>query len=298
MNIEQLYRDFNVPYATEGHRHCRPGWVQTPCPFCIGNPGMHLGYNTENERFVCWRCGGHWPEEAISRLLNIGKAEASKLLYQYGTLARKAPESKRKIRVKQFRLPDNITALQKNHKDYLIKRDFEPSKLEKDWHIEGTGVSALLDKINYKHRIIIPFFWGSKLVSFDSRDITGKAMNKYQACPAERELIEHKRILYGRQDKWTNVGICVEGPTDVWRIGVNSFATSGIKYTGAQLRVISKTFTRVPVLYDDDPQAIVQANKLVADLKFRGVDAFRVDIKGDPGAMSQEEADYLVKQLI
>ena len=38
--------------------------------------------------------------------------------------------------------------------------------------------------------------------------------------------------------------------------------------------------------------------KLVADLKFRGVDSFRVDIKGDPGGLSQEEADYLVKQLI
>jgi hypothetical protein len=36
----------------------------------------------------------------------------------------------------------------------------------------------------------------------------------------------------------------------------------------------------------------------VAELKFRGVDAFRVDIEGDPGSMKQSEADYLVKQLI
>lgn len=31
---------------------------------------------------------------------------------------------------------------------------------------------------------------------------------------------------------------------------------------------------------------------------FRGVDAFRVEIRGDPGSMKQSEADYLVKQLI
>jgi hypothetical protein len=79
---------------------------------------------------------------------------------------------------------------------------------------------------------------------------------------------------------------------------VESFAVSGIKYTSKQLRLIARLFKRVPVLFDDDPQAIVQANKLIADLKFRGVDAFRVDIKGDPGSLSNKEAAYLRKQLL
>ena len=90
----------------------------------------------------------------------------------------------------------------------------------------------------------------------------------------------------------------MEGPTDVWRMGVNSVCTSGIKYTPAQVRILAKNFKRIPVIFDDEPQAIIQANKLVADLKFRGVNSFRVDIKGDPGGLSQSEADYLVKQLI
>ena len=51
-------------------------------------------------------------------------------------------------------------------------------------------------------------------------------------------------------------------------------------------------------MFDNDPQAKLQATKIVAELRFRGVDAFRVDIKGDPGSMKQEDADYLVKQLI
>ena len=45
-------------------------------------------------------------------------------------------------------------------------------------------------------------------------------------------------------------------------------------------------------------QAIKQADSLVSELKFRGVDSFRVDIEGDPGGMSESEAKYLVKQLI
>ena len=51
-------------------------------------------------------------------------------------------------------------------------------------------------------------------------------------------------------------------------------------------------------MFDDDPQAKLQATKIVAELRFRGVDAFKVDIEGDPGSMKQEDADYLVKQLI
>ena len=42
MDIVQLYQDHNVDFMTEGHPHCRPGWVNTVCPFCTGNPGYHL----------------------------------------------------------------------------------------------------------------------------------------------------------------------------------------------------------------------------------------------------------------
>jgi len=272
------------------------------CPFCTGeHAGLHLGYDLVGNKFVCWRCGGHWTDLTISKLLNITKQEANTIIRQYGALTRKAPEMKRKIRILSFKLPANTSALQANHTKYLTNRMFDVDKLVHEWKIQGTGVSAKLDNIEYKHRIVIPFFWNGVMVSFDSRDITNKSQYKYMACPEARELIGHKQILYGRKDKWGKTGICVEGPTDVWRFGFNSFATSGIKYTPAQLRIMAKTFTRIPVIFDNDignPQAKIQANKLVAELKFRGVDAFRVDIEGDPGGMKQTEADYLIKQLL
>jgi len=297
MDIEQLYRDYNVPFVTEGHKHTRPGWVNTACPFCTGNPGYHLGYDTIGNKFVCWRCGGKFANQVISKLLSISNSDANILLRQYGVLISKVPEIKRKIRHKSFKLPTH-TELLEHHRNYLIGRKFDPDQIIKDYKIMSTGVMAKLDNINYKHRILIPFFWDNKMVSFDSRDVTDKAVNKYMACPEERELIGHKDILYGQQSKWKDVGICVEGPTDVWRFGANSFAVSGIKYKHSQLRLMAKLFKRIAVVFDDDPQAIIQATKLVADLKFRNVDAFRVGIIGDPGSMSQIEADYLVKQLI
>lgn len=298
MNIEQLYRDYNIPFATEGYKHCRPGWVNTPCPFCTGNPGLHLGFDTELNRFVCWRCGGHRPHIVIQALLRINSHEASLIIRQYGFVRKKSRSIKRIVRSKSFKYPANLTELQENHKKYLISRDFNPDKLVNEYQLMGSGVSSLLGSTNYKHRIIIPFMWDGRIVSFDSRAISNRHKNKYMACPGDRELIPHKDILYGRQNKWGETGICVEGPTDVWRLGQNSFATSGIKYTGKQLRLIAKTFKRVFVMFDDENQAIKQAIGLVSDLKFRGVDAYKIDIEGDPGSMSQEDADYLVKQLI
>jgi hypothetical protein len=300
MNIEQLYRDYNIPYSTEGHKHCRPGWVNTECPFCTGNPGLHLGYDTNGNKFVCWRCGGHYPNITIAKLLNITVYEANKVIKQYdGIVLNKKPnQPKKRPKLKAFKYPSNVVELQKNHSNYLIKRNFDPEKIQKEWNIMGTGVIAKLDELNYKHRIIIPYMWDDKIVSFDSRDITGKAMNKYQACPLEREIISHKHILYGKQEAWKDTGICVEGTTDVWRLGKYAWATSGIKYTAFQLRIISKTFKRVFVLFDEDKQAQYQADKLVSDLRYRGIDAIKLDIIGDPGSMKQDDADYLVRQLI
>jgi len=298
MNIEQLYRDHNIRFVTEGHKHAREGWVNVECPFCTGNPGYHLGYDTIGNKFVCWRCGGKHADQVISKLLRVGTGEAKTLLRQYGSLVHKVPEKRAKIGTKRFKLPPHTQPLAQAHRNYLEDRGFAPDLLIDLYGLQGTGIYSRLDNIDYSRRIVIPYMWGDEIVSFDCRDITNKSQYKYMACSEAREKINHKHILYGSQPLWGDTGICVEGCTDVWRMGVNSFATSGIKYTPKQLRLIAKTFKRVPVLFDPDPQGIKQANKLISDLKFRGVDSFRVDIETDPGDLTQTEADYLVKQLI
>ena len=299
MDIERLYRDFSVDYASEGHRHTRPGWINAACPFCTGNPGYHLGFDLDGNYFYCWRCGWHPVIQTISKLINISEPEVRKLIKLYGLIVPKSkPSEEVTVRMKAHRMPSGTGPMGSNHRQYLIRRGFDPTELERTWNLVGTGPLSRLDHLDFKHRILIPIVWNQKEVSFTSRDITDKHPLRYITCPKDRELIHHKDIIYGKQERWKDIGICVEGPTDVWRMGVYSFCTFGIKYTPTQLRLIAKTFRRVAVLYDDDPQAIVQANKMVADLRFRGVDAWRESIVGDPGGMKQEDANYLVKQII
>jgi len=302
MDIIRLYQDYNIPFQTEGHKHCRPGWVNTPCPFCTGNPGLHLGYSLAGNYFRCWRCGFQKTLPTLSKLTLLPLNQLPSIIKQYEGHRRFIQQREPAIKLFPFKFPSNANPLTDNHKQYLTNRGFDPDKLVVDWGILGTGPISILGTgsniQDYKHRVIIPIYWEGKPVSFQARAIAKNAQLKYKACPKIRESIHHKHILYGKQEKWGNTGICVEGIFDVWRFGFNAFATFGIDYTRIQRNVIMKTFKRVAVVFDDEPQAQLKAKKLVTDLKFYGVESFQILISGDPGAMKQKEADYLVKTII
>jgi len=325
MNIIQLFEDFSIPYVTEGNKHTSQGWANIHCPFCEGSQNYHLGFNLSGNYFTCYRCGWHSINDTIIALLNINWQQAKEIINQYGGHTYiKHIEKLSHQNTKPHKLPSNTMPLQKTHKKYLEKRGFDPDFLEQEWKLVGTGPVSTLKKddymLDFRFRIIIPYIWSGKQISFDARDITGKTSVKYMACPLEREIIPHKSILYGKQESWGTTGICVEGTTDVWRLGRYAFATSGIAYTPKQVNLIAKTFKRVAVLFDEgeekekgffdlktikknlalskEIQSKQQAKSLIAELRFRGIDAFKVSIKGDPASLSQSEADYLVKQLI
>lgn len=299
MNIIQLYKDFNVPFATEGHKHCREGWVNTTCPFCTGNPGMHLGYNMADDFYVCWRCGWKATHKALALLIHVSEKEAKEIARKYGGKSHVKSTVTVRIGQKKFRLPPSTAPMNDRHKRYLTKRKFDPEVIEKIWDVQGTGPISLMDGISFSHRLVIPIYWENRIVSFQTRDITAKHSLRYITCPEQREIIKHKHIFYQAiPTKDSDACICVEGVTDAWRFGYGAIATFGIKYTKYQVREISKRFKKVFVVFDDDPQAIKQSEKLTAELILRGVDAYSIKIQGDPGDMAQTDADALKKELL
>ena len=299
MNIIQLYKDFNVPFATEGHKHCREGWVNTTCPFCTGNPGMHLGYNMADDFYVCWRCGWKATHKALALLIHVSDKEAKEIARKYGGKSHVKSAVTVRVGQKKFRLPPSTAPMNDRHKRYLTKRKFDPEVIEKIWDIQGTGPISLMDGISFSHRLVIPIYWENRIVSFQTRDITAKHSLRYITCPEQRERIKHKHIFYQAiPTKDSDACICVEGVTDAWRFGYGAIATFGIKYTKYQVREISKRFKKVFVVFDDDPQAIKQSEKLTAELILRGVDAYSIKIQGDPGDMAQTDADTLKKELL
>jgi hypothetical protein len=203
-----------------------------------------------------------------------------------------------KPRLKGLKMPSNTMPLQSRHKNYLIKRGFDPEKIEREWNICGTGITSRLDHIDYRNRILAPIYWNNRTVSFQTRDITGKTSLRYITCPRNRELLHHKHILYGNFSKQENIGICVEGITDVWRLGTNSFSTFGIKYTMQQVKQMCSLYNQIVILFDSEPQAQEQARILMMELRFRGKESWIERIEDDPASLPQKEADYIVKQII
>ena len=297
MNITQLFEDFYVPFITEG-KNCSPGWVTVHCPYC-DDPSTHLGYNLSRDYFRCWRCGWKPFTATLAKLLNVDEKQIFHIVSQYQGSSRIRMERPQTFS-QPFKYPNGTLPMFQQHRQYLIKRGFDPDHLTKIWNLHGTGPVSLLGKSDYSHRIIAPIWWNGKEVSFQARDITNKAKLRYKACPKNRETIHHKDILYGKQAEWGDVGICVEGITDVWRFGVKSFATFGIEFKIHQVKVMAENFKKVVVIFDPEPQAQKQARRLIVELKMKGVDAENIllsDAK-DPGSMEQKDADALVKQIL
>ncbi|MFP4047900.1 MAG: hypothetical protein ACLFT4_09125, partial [Bacteroidales bacterium] len=256
MNITKLYQDYNIPIAPEEHRHSRPGWINTECPFCSGNPGYHLGFPVQNgHSFVCWRCGVHGMTDTISKLLHIPKGQAIYVIKKYKGIPGSVPKTvSKKVGEKGFKLPTNLVRLQPNHRAYLESRGFDPDFLAKHWHVLGLGPVAKVDKIALNNRLFIPIYWNNQMVSYQTRSISKNADLRYISCPKEREIIHHKHILYGNPIKWEilRTVIVVEGVTDVWKLGDFSVSTLGIKYKKEQVKQLIKNFDRFAILFDND----------------------------------------------
>ena len=303
MSLENLYLDFNIEVAPEGHKHQREGWVNSACPYCSGDAGYHLGYNSNSNYYFCWRCGPHQIVETLSSLTKVSKSEAKELSREYrirkvGAIKKPSLDSSIKINKKAFKLPSGLTPLNKGHRRYLERRNFDPDHLVDKWGLQGTSPTSKLDKIQYKYRVLVPINWEGKTVSFQTRDYTNKQEKKYLACPQDRESVHHKHLIYGNPNLWGEVGICVEGVFDVWRLGGNSFSTLGIGYTPEQVRVIASLFKKVIIIFDPEKQARQQAKKLQEELHFRGVKAINyTKLKTDPADLSPEEAVQLLKEL-
>lgn len=302
--IDDLYHKYGIPTSPEGHKHHRPGWVNIECPHCKGD-GYHLGFNTQGAYFYCFRCGGHPVNVTLMKLFQVSYTQAETIAKTYKLFKRATIENTAftpglvKIKKKSFKFPSEIIELEKQHKQYLIKRNFDPDYLVETWGLKGTSPFSKLDGIDYRFRILIPILWDKKPVTFQARDYTGKQEIKYKACPEEREIIHHKHILYGHPSLWEKrKGILVEGAADVWRLGVSACCTFGTGYTREQVRLMTKMFDELVILFDPEPLAQKSALSLQQELAFWGVRSHvYTDISTDPGDMSDDDATHLLKEL-
>lgn len=287
---------FLLEYGID-HTEIKKGWVQVHCPFCSGSRDYHLGINLSGDYGSCWRCKGKSIPAIVQALTQCSWSEAYRITKQYGgNSLRKSSKSvfkatgyNPKIEV---HLPEGCGPLNERHKRYLEKRGFDPEELEELYDLKGSGPVG-----QYKHRIVAPIVWDGNLVSYQGRDITGKAV-KYMACSLDKEALCHKNTLYGIDDAKKESVIVVEGIVDQWRLGFNSVATFGTSFTPSQVLMLKNRFQRVFLLFDPEKQAQRNAIIMGQQLAAVGLEVERLLLdSGDPGDMKQDDADHLMKEL-
>ena len=297
-DAERFLRDYELPIATAENKHCRPGWTQTHCPFCTGSRDFHLGININGEYGNCYRCGWKSLSTIIQKLLLCNAPSAKLVLRKYLSrnsrlLASSAPTGAVPCTATEVVLPPGTGAMTERHKAYLRKRNYDADYLEQTWGLMGTGPVG-----EYRHRIVAPITYEGKLVSYQGRDITGKSDLKYMACKLALEVVHHKDVLYGIDHVPSNAVVVVEGITDVWRLGPGAVATFGTSYLPSQVEVLLNHFGVFFVLFDAERAAQESALTLAHQLTATGkiVEKLRL-ASGDPGGMSQKNADHLMRDL-
>lgn len=262
-------------------------WAGVNCPFC-GDSNFHAGFNVNDPSwFNCWRCGGHFADNALSLLGKISRAEAKAILDEMSP----EPTTERIIGSKPFEFPLGCEKMNEKHKKYLENRGYDPKYLEEKYLLQGTTHLGA-----YRWRIVAPWIVNRQIVSYTARDITEKAFSKYKACEKEAEVLHHKHILYNIDNATKDIVIVFEGITSVWRWGDNTVATAGIKWTMEQADKLL-SYKRVIIFFDSDDNARIQSEKLSTWLNSFGVETVEMDTENenDPAEISDRDVKYYKK---
>lgn len=283
-DIREVLDILGVPFQTEGHEHCREGWLQIDCPWCNQSGHYRLGYNLSFGYLNCWSCGS---QRLIPTLIEItGKSYGEIKDLVSGIIVNRRVETE-KIKGTLI-IPDGVEEMERPHRNYLKSRGFDAKHLASFWGVKGIS----LRPSHLKWRLFIPVTYHGEVVTWTTRTIGNSPGNRYLNAKPHQEKISLRSLLYG-EDFARNAVIVCEGPTDVWRIGPGAVATMGVDFTPEQAEKIAKYPLRA-ICFDNLPDTKRQIKKLVNILESFPGETIVVTLDSkDPGEATERE----IKQL-
>lgn len=280
MNYLKLFNDYQIPFTTKVNK----GWVNVRCPFCSD---IHTcgGFNISKNYYNCWICGSHDWREALKKILVLDNASLNRLLSIYAD----TDEKFQKINnIKHSSLPYCLDlptdTFSVEERKYLRDRNFSPSFLHRKYGIVGGGKIG-----KWNNRIIIPFYYNGRLVSWTGRSIFDNAflekndLPRYKNLSVGQSIMNPKHIFFNLDNSPGRDVALAEGPFDVLRMGDNFISGFGIDYTEEQLFLLHRRFDRVFILFDNEAGAQAKAKKIGISLVSMGLDVEIIDAYADYG---------------
>lgn len=272
-HTEQLIRTYiHLPNQTTG-----TGWYSVLCKVCNdhGRKGPRAAFRFENNgvAYHCFNCGHkatyypHYssvPDDAhkVFDAFGIPAEEINKLRFdalkqkdKHGQLVTTSKKEGLALNPKEIPLPDHFYALSDAADDdkwamvakaYLESREIDfrqyPFYLSTGIPKQHFGppsqkATFVRQTQKWKKRIIVPIYKDGKLVFYQGRDMTGKAVKKYESPSVSKD-----RIIYGFDQLFVDDDrplYVVEGFFDAFHI--NGVALLGNELTEPQINWLNRS---------------------------------------------------------
>jgi len=266
-DIIKYLQSRNIHYDPEG-KNVSDGWIGIKClwPGCA-DTSNHLGINLTAKTISCWVCGKKG--SLLNLILLIDSCtvkQAFKTIKKFSyadilTDRKKSLTEHHKTSINDFQLPSEAkNELFDLHRDYLTNRGLDAEYVFNKYKLKSIGPVG-----KYCNRILIPYYYQNKLMTFSTRDATGQT-NTYIHCPKELSPSSPKKMLYNF-DTVKDTIVIVEGAFVVFKLGDGVVATSGSQWTMLQVYLCHLlTLKRVFILFDAEIKAQEQAVRLASAL--------------------------------
>jgi DNA primase len=154
---------------------------------------------------------------------------------------------------------------------------------------------------DFAYRVIAPIVIQEKPVAYVKRLLgSDGALEPFKSSSNEESVLPVKNTLYNFDGlSQGDPVVIVEGITDVWKLGNGAVGTYGIQWTMDQISLLrEKSPKRAYVLFDSEPEAQAQAQKLQEALWFTHTETLTFENLNDPGELSLDDGWDLMQELV
>jgi len=276
IDVKNILDELDIDYK-RGGKNVGSNDINIDCPFCGAD--KHLGIAAGAGYVNCWICEFEdaYYENKSGDMIRPGIVQV--LIESTGESWHKIKDILQRNgwepfdsagKPSELNLADKCHLPKEAHKfdsgahsqaalGYLINRGFSEKTIERyKLQIAESGP--------YSYRLIIPIYFNGELVCYTSRDYTGKQEDRYKNAFFTTSKIRIRDTLYNYDSASRfKHAYMLEGPTDAWRMGFDSFGVFRSNLSRGQRNlIIEARFESLTIIFD--PKATGRAYQAASEL--------------------------------
>ena len=300
INWERTLGDAGIEYVSRGP-NVKRGNVNIRCPWCgAADPSHHLGIDLESGKWGCWRNAEHRGKSPVRLLVAVLKRPVWEVRQMLGLFDAPDLSTFSGVRARLTGSPTDapdapynaslewpMWVRPINRDEALTGRFYEYIRDERGFGT-STGMVILTYQLkcalsgDQKGRVLFPYFYRGRMVTWTGRAITKSATLRYRDLEKDASVIFKNETLfnYDRAARGGRILIVVEGPIDAVKLdwggrffGVHAVGLSTNNISTAQMDMLAELASAYDRVYIgmDQPTAFARLDSTRMVSKLSGV---------------------------